>query len=345
MYKRQGEITSIDDQQSTLLLCDAIPTQQMNSEGCVDIKLGNESAYFDNVMYNGTPRPLSELLDPAMVGERITVVGLPHYTMPPYIDFDIPEGYYPSPGQCRLWDINLEPGLQALPGDCAVLARQVSDTLFLVDHEGVVKDIYYPLMSVDALAVEYGQFLQLSGNVATNADNAGFDMAISSGSPVITSDSLAVEFQSGDVDVNGTRIVSKTGSLLQPADVVVPLGVQADGVLELVADADPVLHAALLILDTGGAGTEQVTGTVLSVGTNSITIAPENDTVCGVAASELFVTLTPDVDILTVIITDSGSDIIPGGTVMVGQTIGMNGVCEGSDYVTDNLVIIDDQTL
>jgi hypothetical protein len=278
-----------------------------------------------------------------MVGERITVVGLPHYTLPPYFDADIPEGYYPPPGECRLWDINLEPGEQAPPGDCAELAMQVSETLILVDHEGVVKDIYYPLMSVDALAVEYGQFLQLAGNVITDADMTGFDMAVTSGSPVITSDSLAVEFQPGDVDVNGTRIVSKTGVLLQPADVVVPLGVQADGVLELVEGADPVLHAALLILDTDGAGTEQVTGTVLSVGTNSITIAPENDTVCGVASSELFVTLTPDVDILTVTITESGNEIVPGGTPAVGQTIGMNGSCDGGAYVTDNLVIVDDQ--
>jgi hypothetical protein len=200
-------------------------------------------------------------------------------------------------------------------------------------------------MSVDALAVEYGLFLQLAGNVATNADSAGFDMAVSSGSPVIIDDNLAVMFQSGDVDVNGTRIVSKTGELLQPADVIVPLGVQADGVLELVQDVAPVLHAALLILDTDGMGTEQVTGTVLSVGTNSITIAPDNETVCGVATSELFVTLSPDLDILTVIITESGSDIIPGGTVMIDQTVGMNGVCEGVDYVTDNLVIIDDQAL
>jgi hypothetical protein len=345
LVRLEGEIISIDDQQNTLLLCDAIPTQQMNSEGCVDIKLGNESAYFDNVTYNGTPRPLSELLDPGMVGEIITVVGLPQYSVPPYADVEIPEGHYPPPGECKLWNINLEPGEQAPPGDCAELAMQVSDTLILIDHEGVVKDIYYPLMSVDALAVEYGQFLQLSGNVATNADNAGFDMAVSSGSPVITSENLAVEFQSGDVDVNGTRIVSKTGELLQPADVIVPLGVQADGVLEVVSGVDPVLHAALLILDTDSVGTEQVTGTVLSVDTDSITIAPENDTVCGVATSELYVTLSPDLDILTVIITEGGSDIIPGGTVMVGQTVGMNGVCEGGDYVTDNLVIIDDQTL
>jgi len=330
LVRLEGVITDIDDQQNTLLLCDAIPTQQMNTEGCVNIKLGDDSAYFDNVSYNGAPRPLSELLDPDMVGERITVVGLPHYTVQPY---EIPEAYDQWEDECRYQDINQESDDDGEPGDC----WDDSDN----DHH----DVYYPLMSVDALAVEYGQFLQLAGNVATNADSAGFDMAVSSGSPVIIDDNLAVVFQSGDVDVNGTRIVSKTGTLLQPADVIVPLGVQADGVLELVQDVAPVLHAALLILDTDGIGTEQVTGTVLSVGTSSMTIAPDNDTVCGVATSELFVTLTADLDILTVIITDSGSDIIPGGTVMVGQTVGMNGVCEGSDYVTDNLVIIDDQTL
>jgi hypothetical protein len=343
LVRLEGEIISIDDQKNTLLLCHAIPTHQMNSEGCVDIKLGDDSAYFDNVMYNGTPRPLSELLDPGMVGEIITVVGLPRYTVSPYVDVEIPEGHYPPPGECKLWDINLEPGEQSPPGDCDELAMQVSDTLILIDHYGVVRDMYHPLMAVDALAVEYGQFLQLEGNVATDADTSGFDMTVTSGPVDTMSAALAVELQAGDPGVNGTRIVSKTGNLLLPADAVVPLPVQVDGTIELIEGSDPVLKAALVILDTIGVGTEQVTGTVLSVDTSSITIAPDNDSVCGVATSELFVTLTPEVDILTVTITEGGNEIVPGGALSVGQTVGMNGSCDASGYVTDNLVIVDDQ--
>jgi hypothetical protein len=343
LVRLEGEITSIDDQQNTLLLCDAVPTEQMNSAGCVNIQLGTDAAYFDNVTYSGAPRPLSELLAADKIGERITVVGWPHYTVMPYADVEVPDGHYPPPGECKLWDITLEPGEQAPPGDCEQLAMQVSDTLVLVSHEGVVKDTSHPLMAVDALAVEYGRFLQLEGNVATNADTTGFDMTVSSGNPVIISNSLAVAFQSGDPGVNGTRIVSKTGSLLQPADVIVPLPVQVDGTLDKTGTVD-ILNAALVILDTDAQGAEQVTGSILSVNTNSISIAPDNNSVCGVTSSELVVMLTADVDILTVTITQSGSGIVPGGTPAVGQSVGINGSCEAGGYVTDNLVIVDDQT-
>jgi len=344
LVRLEGEIARIDDVQSAFLLCDAVPVQHAHSLGCVNVHLGPDAAFFDNEEFAGAPRPLTDLLADDKLGKRVTVVGRARFQVPPYDDVDIPDGHLPPPGECKLWDIHLEPGQQSPPGDCEQLADQVTDSLVLVTHDGVVKDRHHPLMAVDALAVELGTFLQVEGAVATDASIAGFDMTVASGGPVITSDTLAVLFQQGDPGVNGTRIVSKSGELLQPTQVVVPLPVQVDGTLELVTGSDPLLKAALVILDKAVAGTEQVTGEVLTVGADSLTLAPDDPAVCNdVATSELFVSLLPDLKILTVTITQDASQVEPGGVLIAGQNVGMNGRCEPGGYATDNVVIVDDQ--
>lgn len=312
LVRLDGIISEIDTVQNSLLLCDAIPTEHHSSRGCVTINLVRESAFFDNVDFDGAPRPLSELLADDRIGERITVVGWPRTWVKPR-DHDFDEYEY-------------EDGYDEYEDEYD-------------DHD---LDVHIPWMAVDALAIEYGEFLQVEGNVATSADTNGFDMNVSSSGPVITTDLLAVAFQAGDAGYNGTRIVSKAGVLLEPMQVVAPLPVQVDGTLDLTG-IDPVLKAALVILDEVVAGSEQVTGTVLTVATDSLNVAPDQDIVCGVATSELFVALTADLDILTVTITESGSEIVPGGVIKAGQTVGMNGRCETTGYITDNVVIVDDQ--
>ena len=108
------------------------------------------------------------------------------------------------------------------------------------------------------------------------------------------------------------------------------------------------LSAALVIVDKSALGAEQVTGIISSVGVNTLTLVPEAATVCGVETDQLpvdglTVNLAVNLDILTVTITSGGSLISPGGSLDVGQTVGMNGTCEPGGYETDNLVIIDDQ--
>ncbi len=343
LVRLSGDIARIDDAQNTFLLCNVVPVQHDYSSGCVTIHLGPDAAFFDNETFAGAPRPLSELLADDKLGKLVTVVGRARFAVPHYDEVAVPEDYLPPPGACRLWDSDSSPDDQASPGNCDDLEAEVRDKLVLVTHEGVAKDRHHPLMVVDALAVELGAFLQVEGAVATDASTAGFDMTVASGGPVITSDTLAVLFQQGDPGVNGTRIVSKSGELLQPTQVVVPLPVQVDGTLELVTGSDPLLKAALVILDSVVAGTEQVTGTVLSIGPDSLTLAPDDPAVCGAATSELFVTLLPNIRILTVTITMDGSQIEPGGVLMAGQSVGMNGRCEAGGYTTDNAVIVDDQ--
>ena len=207
-----------------------------------------------------------------------------------------------------------------------------------------IDSVYHPLMQLEALVVELGEFLLVEGQVAVDADSTGFDMTVSTGGSIITEDALTVMYLEGDLGVNGTRIVSKSGVMLTAEDAVLALPVQVDGTL-LIDGSNPVLQAALVILDKNINGAEQVTGTILTVESTSITLNPEADTVCGIATDDLLVNLTADVEILSVTITDDISEIVPGGALEAGQVIGMNGSCELSGYQTNNIVIVDDQRI
>ena len=292
LVRLTGEIAKIDTEKRSLLLCDAIPSENMDNLGCVKIHFGDDAAFFDNQQFSGAPRSIDELLskDP---GLEITVVGWPMFWDDPDIDEDK----------------NTE---------------------------------HYPLMQLDALVAELGGFLQVEGAVSVDSDSSQFSMTVSSGSPIITSDALTVVFQQTVGDINGTRVVSKSGELLDPLDVREPLPVQVDGVL-LLSNAE--LNAALVIVDKSALGTEQVTGIISLVEVNSLTLDLEQAvSVCGEPpTSQLVVGLAANLDILTVTITYGGSIISSGGSLDAGKIVGMNGSCEPDGYETDNLVIVDDQ--
>jgi len=295
LVRLTGKIAKIDTEKRSLLLCDAIPSENMDNLGCVRVHFGDDSAFFDNQQHSGAPRPISELLSFEKLGLEITVVGWPSF----WDDSDIDE------------DKNSE---------------------------------HYPLMQLDALVAELGGFLQVEGTVSVDSNSSQFSMTVSSGSPIITSDALAVVFQQTIGDVNGTRVVSKSGELLDPLDVREPLPVQVDGVLLL---SNVELNAALVIVDKSALGTEQVTGIILSLGVNTLILDPDAANVCGEPTNQLEVGLAPNLDILTVTITNDGSTISPGGSLYdlyKGQAVGMNGTCQAGGYVTDNLVIVVDQS-
>ncbi|TNF88956.1 MAG: DUF4382 domain-containing protein [Gammaproteobacteria bacterium] len=305
LVRLEGEITKIDSVKQTLLLCDAIPTENMKNLGCVTVHFGDESAYFNNQKvggYGGMPRPIAELLAPDKLGLRLTVVGWPRFDKSSH------------------------------------------------DHDESDYE-HYPLMQLDALVAELGEFLQVEGKVAVDGDQDGFAMSVSAGGPVISGDNLAVMLQPGCMDstcgekFNGTRIVSKSGELLMPDDIDVPLPVQVDGTLQVISGSDPILQAALVIVDRAAANAEQVTGVIVAVGTDSLTVDPDAATVCGIATDSLLVDLTDGTEFLTVTITNSGSLIAPGGNPAIGQTVGMNGSCKPVGYTTDNVVIVDDQRI
>jgi hypothetical protein len=191
---------------------------------------------------------------------------------------------------------------------------------------------YYPLLHLDALVAELGNFLQVEGTVV-DVGSAGFAMTVSSARTVpsddpvnIDSDTLDVIYQRGDIGmgINGTRIVSKSGVLLDPTDIEKFQSVQADGFPE---SNNSLLKAALVIIDKTALGTEQVTGVIDSLDSDSLFLVPDEGVspVCGATTSLLEVALANNLDIFTVTITSESSIIKPGGTLGDGQTVGMNG--------------------
>ncbi|MCG7872349.1 MAG: DUF4382 domain-containing protein [Candidatus Thiodiazotropha lotti] len=347
LVRLSGEISEVMPDENALLLCDALPVQGSNNMECVEVRLGDDSAFFDNLNYTGTPRPLSELLVETMVGQQITVIGKPDHHVASSTSVDIPPGHLPPPGECRLWEEGVPPGLQSAPGDCEELEDDVTDDTVLVDHDGVVGERYHPLMEVDALVVELGEFFQLEGSVNRDSDTSGFAMTVSAGDGFIAGTLLEVVHQIGQSGINGTRVVSKSGDRLTPLDILVPRQVQIDGVVDSSATED-TLNAALVIVDTESDDEDsersgQITGTVVSAGADGFVLAPTTDTVCGVATTDLQVTLAEDVAIITVVITDTVSEITQGGTIQAGQSVGVDGSCNTDGYLAESVAIVDDQ--
>jgi hypothetical protein len=346
LVRLEGEISEVMPDENTLLLCGALPVHESDSSECVEVHLSDDTAFFDNLNYSGgQPRSLDELLVEDMIGEQIVVVGRPDHHVTPHmgIDVDIPHGHLPPPGECRLWELDDEPGQQSPPGDCEALEAEETDDAILVDHDGVVRDRYQPLMEIDALVVELGEFLQLEGNVASNADNSsGFSMTVTSGEGVEVGVDLDAVLLGGEVNLNGTRIVSKSGDIFDYQAIVQARQIQVDGVLDSTT-AGTALNAALVIVDINDEESGQVTGTVLSVGTDSIVISPTAETVCGIASSDLLVTLEEDAEFITIVITDTVSEITQGGTLEAGQSVGINGSCSADGYLAESVAIVDDQ--
>ncbi|MEW8229428.1 MAG: DUF4382 domain-containing protein [Candidatus Thiodiazotropha endolucinida] len=347
LVRLEGEITEVMPDENSLLICDALPMQQTASMECVEIKLGDDTAFFDNLNYNGEPRSLDELLLEENLGEMVMVVGWPDHQVMPHVDVDvdIPPGHLPPPGECRLWMIGEPPGLQSSPGDCELLEEQITEVSVLVDHDGVVSDRYHPLMEVDALVIELGDFLQVEGEVATDADSGGFGMNVTEGGSVVTAGPLDIMIHPDEPGINGTRIVSKSGDILDYLEITVPRVAQVDGVLDLTG-TEAILKAALVIVDTTTEeNDQQITGTILSIGANGFVLSPEEDTVCGIATTDLAVTYADGVDFLTVVITDTVSEITQDGTLEVGQDVGINGSCSADGYIAESVVILDDQRI
>jgi hypothetical protein len=197
-------------------------------------------------------------------------------------------------------------------------------------------------MELDALVAELGDFLTLNGNVTEDADSSGFYMNVRTGEPILTDSPIGVVLQGAPVGGNGTRIVSKSGLLLDFNSVVVPKMVQVDSTLNLIG-TEPLLYAALVIVDTKSS--EQVSGEILGVDDDSLTLlAPDTETVCGSAVvDQIVIGYSSDTKFFTVTIYDTTSTIMPGGDLEVGQNVGVNISCDSPVYNAESIVIIEDQ--
>ena len=206
---------------------------------------------------------------------------------------------------------------------------------------GVEEDPYRPYMELDALVAELGDFLTLNGNVTEDADSSGFYMNVRPGEPILTDSPIGVVLQGAPVGGNGTRIVSKSGFLLDFNSVVVPKMVQVDSTL-LIGTED-LLYAALVIVDTKSS--EQVSGEISGFDDDSLTLlAPDTETVCGSeVVDQIVIGYSSDTKFTTVTIDDTTSTIMPGGDLEVGQNVGVNISCDSPVYNAESIVIIEDQ--
>jgi len=338
-----GRIAKVDPVGNSLLLCKALTTPQGHDRSCVRVLLGKDSAYFDNLNRpGGMPGPLSELLVDGNIGQPATVVGL--FRSPtPYRDLQIPVDRLPGAGECRVWRPGLDASQQPLPGDCGLLAQALPGDAVLIDDAGhPIKD-YRPLLRLDGLAVELGDFLSLDGRVASDATSSGFDMQVSPAQPVAAG-MLAVALQAGTADFNGTRILGKRGELLDYTAITSSRAISVDGVLQTSNSLDDLLNAAVVILDTDTLA-QQVTGRIAQLTTRGFVLTPaDGQTPCGQAAGDpLQVTLASDLAITSLTIDDSGYQVAPGGVPAVDQAVGLSGVCENGGLTAQTLVIVDDR--
>lgn len=347
LVRLEGEIAAVDPSNNSLLLCKVLTTAQSYDRSCVRVLLGDNSAFFDNIEYFGDPRPMSELLDKDNVGAPATVVGLFKPMATPYDDIDIPDDELPDLGDCRIWHPDWETNQQPLPGDCDDLAQTLPADAVLIDDAGDPVQDHRPLMLLDGLAVELGEFLSLDGEVATAANEESFVMQVNPAQPVAAGP-LAVALQAGgEVGIepyNGTRILSKQGKLLDFTSITQFRAVTVDGVLQTSNTSDDVLKSAVVIVDTDLLGTEQATGVItqfLAVDVFELQPGAEQAP-CGLTDS-LRVTLDDSVVITSVSITDDGYDVAPGGVPAVGDEVGVTGVCEDGGLTAEALIIVDDQ--
>ncbi|MEJ2693089.1 MAG: DUF4382 domain-containing protein [Candidatus Thiodiazotropha sp.] len=332
LVRLEGVIADLDAVAQSLLLCQALPTHRSNAPDCVAIKLGADAAFFDNLTLDGDAAPLSELLQESNMGQSAAAVGLVSKLI---IDLEapvVPAEELPGTDLCRLWQPSVDAVSQPYPDDlfCDDQGLTVPAGLVLIDDQGSVVIDHRPRLSLDGLAVETGDFVQVYGSAATDATTDGFTLN--------APDTLAVTLQN-PVSYNGTRILSKEGALLDYTAVVVPRLLKLDGV----PISSSELKAAVVIVDTDMQGQVTASGVIGSLSSGGFTLIPEATTSpCGVNG-DLSVQLAADAAMTTVTITSTLVDISPGGILAAGQSVGVSGLCGGAGLSATSVVIVDDQ--
>ena len=350
LVRLEGEIAESDPVNDRLLLCDTVPVYRHDHEtphlGCAWVDISDDTGFFDNIRYSGQPRPLSELFLDDALGEPTTIVGVVERFSHGYLDLDIPAGHRPPPGECKLWYPKREAGQQPPPASCVELIATAPPDVVVIDHDGRIVLDRRGLMTLTAVAVELGDFLQVDGSVASGVVGDTFTMDVAAGEPVDSADPLPVRLQEAPAGGNGTRIVSKTGTLLTATDIDAGESISVDSVLVTSAIDSAYLRSALIVLDDTFVGLERLSGTVMTVGASSATVATfsAEDNPCADAAGDVLVELDIRTSFLTVTVTATDSTTAMGGELEPGQEVDIYGKCElTGSFDALQVVIIDDQ--
>jgi hypothetical protein len=337
LVRLEGEIADVDATEQSVLLCDALPTHQINGRNCAQIYLGADSAFFDNVTESGNARSISNLLMDGNLGQSVAVVGLVRTLVTAYETPVVPAGELPGSGLCRIWVPGVDALSQPYPDDvaCDDTALVVPVESVLINDQGAVVVDHRPQIALDGLAVEMGPFVQAYGSAETGVTADNFTLTLGSGNQTVM-------LQPSTSGINGTRILSKSGELLDSSAIVAPRALKVDGVL--LSDPGP-LNAAVVIVDTDMDGMVAASGTIGSQVTGGFVLVPEaGSTPCGVSG-DLTVLLGTDASVTTVSITNTTVEVSPGGLLASEQSVALSGVCGADSLTAKTVVIMDDQRI
>ncbi|MDX1452024.1 MAG: DUF4382 domain-containing protein [Oleiphilaceae bacterium] len=342
LLRLEGRIVAFDEARQQVLVCSALPTEQMANAGCVVVQLNEHSALFDNLTQGGAPQDLSTLFVADQLGETLQIVGWPRRpglfdTAPAPVVTTLPEAE-----QCIVWDIFAPENEQALPIDCNEVPDTLNSNEIVVSSTGIMGHRLRPLMRINGLALKQGTFITVEGEPVTDADASGFDLNLTNGDPTILSNPLPVVLQPDNGDIKGTRVVSKAGELLDYSAILAGVHSEVDGALINEQLNNMWLNAALVILDEEPELLDQASGTVSEVNDSGVVINLGNSTLCGQSVSSLTIDSLDDLQVLTVTITDDASEVSMGGTAEVGQEAGISGECEGVIFTPLSLVLVSD---
>ena len=346
LVRLEGTISEIDQSEQRVLLCESLPIRRYDMaslyQGCAWVNITADTALFDNLTNGGRPRPLPELYQASRVGESASVAGVVDGFGHGVLELDIPAGQLPPPGECKLWYPKRPAGQQPPPKPCQDLIASAPTDTVVIDHDARILLDRRGLMSLNALAMELGNFLTLNGSVETAVATDRFSIQLRPGEAIERADPLPVKLQASPTGGNGTRIVSKSGELLTPSAIGAGSSVSVDGIL--VSSAEDYIRSALVVVDELVA-LSRASGTVLTVGNQNAVISTtsaENNP-CAGTPGDLAIRFDNETRFVTVTVTDSGSSSSMGGSLTSDQSVDMYGTCAvDATFEADQVIIIED---
>lgn len=197
------------------------------------------------------------------------------------------------------------------------------------DHD----DRDYPV--IDALVVELGGFVELSGTVASGASDIRFNMNVDPNQGIQVQGELPVALQADPIGGNGTKILSRSGELLSSADIIPPRSVMVDGVL-LLGNPD-FLNSSLVIVNIPDvSGNDEANGISERVGADSLLLAADAFP-CEAGSGSFLVSF--DYSTIVYLSTDSGGMFVDTSYLEPDQELDISGMCEGTTLAAKTIII------